>query len=142
MSYYRNIPFRILVADDDPGHRKLVELAMNRIGMSYRLVEDGQQVLDIMVSESFDLILLDLRMPKVDGYQVARILRDRNIRVPIVALTAMCFPELAQECIKSGFTDWLVKPITFHELQSLIDRLTAVQAYEPLPVVKTKKGVA
>jgi CheY-like chemotaxis protein len=121
-----NTPFRILVADDDEGHRKLIELIFGRWGISCRFAEDGQQVLDITAAESFDLIFLDLRMPKVDGYQVAHILRNRKIIVPIIALTAMCFPELPQQCVITGFSDWLVKPITSRELQKLLDRFMPV----------------
>jgi CheY-like chemotaxis protein len=115
----------ILYADDDPGQRRLVQIVLNRIGWEHQMASDGLEAVEIAARESFDLILLDLRMPQLDGFGAVRRLRERGITIPMIALTALDYPELASDCRAAGYNGWLVKPITPHGLEQIMETYLA-----------------
>jgi CheY-like chemotaxis protein len=111
----------ILYADDDAGQRRLVEIMLNRIGWGHRMASDGLEAVEMAGRESFDLIVLDLRMPRLDGFGVVRRLREQGITVPTLALTALDYPDLAADCHAAGYNGWLVKPITPQGLEQIME---------------------
>lgn len=120
---------RILVADDDAGNRRLVEIVLNRMGWRYRTASDGLEAVEMAARESFDLILLDLRMPRLDGFEAVDHLRKQGITVPVIALTALDYPELASDCQSAGYTGWMIKPITPGGLEQVMETyLTAASS--------------
>lgn len=102
---------RILVVEDDKVNRMVVETYLKRKGYSYDVAEDGQEALDALCKQGYDLILMDCRMPKMDGFEAASRIRadERLRRVPIIALTAGSQDE-AQACLEAGMNDFLEKP--------------------------------
>ena len=82
---------------------------------------DGLQAVEIATKQSVDLILMDLQMPKMNGYTATQILRDRGIKCPILALTADAIQEHIDRCIASGWNGYLTKPI---EPAALIDAVS------------------
>jgi CheY-like chemotaxis protein len=115
----------ILYADDDAGQRRLVQILLNRIGWDHRMASDGLEAVEMAGRESFDLIVLDLRMPHLDGFQTVRRLREQGVTVPTIALTALDYPELASDCQAAGYNGWLVKPITPHGLEQIMETYLA-----------------
>ena len=99
---------RILVADDEEGIRESLNLIL---GEEYDLVfaKDGEETLAKLRNDSFELALLDIKMPKLDGLEVLRRLKGTNI-APILVLTAYQSVELAKEAVKLGALDYLPKP--------------------------------
>ena len=100
---------RILIADDEEGVRESLNLIL---GETYELVfaKDGEEALSRMEQELFTLVLLDIKMPKLDGLEVLRRLKNRGNNTPILMLTAYQSVELAKEALKLGAKDYLAKP--------------------------------
>ena len=123
----KHIP-NILYTDDDAGQRRLVQIILNRIGWGHRIASDGLEAVEMAGRESFDLIVLDLRMPKLDGFGAVRRLREQGITVPTIALTALDYPELASDCHAAGYNGWLVKPITPQGLEQIMETYLAASS--------------
>ena len=115
---------RILIADDEEGIRESLSLIL---GDTYELAfaKDGQETLTKLTKESFDLVLLDIKMPKLDGLEVLRRLKADGLTPPVMMLTAYQSVELAREAVKLGALDYLPKPFERdHILRSIRDALT------------------
>jgi CheY-like chemotaxis protein len=116
---------RILIADDRPSSRELLRLVLERAGYDVIEAEDGRVALERARTSSPDLILLDLQMPEMDGYQVLAALRSepRFRTLPILALTASAMSGDRERILSAGFTDYLAKPAGPEILRDTIARL-------------------
>jgi signal transduction histidine kinase/ActR/RegA family two-component response regulator len=119
---------RIAVAEDNPVNRMLARAMLERLGYQADIVEDGAELLDRMRSESYDIILMDMQMPRVDGLEATRRIRrdwpaDRQPR--IVAMTAAAFPEDRARCLAAGMDDYVSKPVGSEELARVLRRARA-----------------
>ncbi len=81
---------RVLVVEDGDTNRKLIDLILRRAGLEVATAENGKLGVDAAMSEPFDLILMDMQMPVMDGYTAARLLRQNGLTLPIIALTGAC----------------------------------------------------
>lgn len=116
-----NTDHSILVAEDNPTNQALIVSQLEALGYTADLVKDGQEALNKMVNTDYQLLITDCNMPLVDGYKLARTIRERgNHTLPIIALTADAFPERKAECLKAGMDDQITKPV---DLQTLKDTL-------------------
>jgi len=121
-------PARILVADDLEMNRDIVETMLRRAGHSVRGVENGRQAVIAVQEGDYDLVLMDMEMPEMDGVAATRTIRrlDERVRhIPIVALTANAFSEDQQLCRESGMNDFLPKPITSEGLLAMVAKWSA-----------------
>jgi len=109
-------PSRILLVDDGESNRKLVSLLLRRAGAEVVGAADGREGLDLAGRERFDLILLDMQMPVLDGYTTAEKMREQGIRIPIVALTANAMKGDEERCLAAGCSGYLTKPIDLDKL--------------------------
>ena len=126
---------RILVIDDEKNIRTMVGLALKQDGHAVNLAEDGRSGLNAFDSgSSFDLVLLDQRMPELDGLEVLREMRRRKPDVRVVMITAFGTIELAVEAMKSGAADFLRKPFTVETLCGSV--AAALRAPTPAPQPK------
>jgi len=117
---------RILAAEDNPVNRQVLVMLLQRLGQHCTLVEDGQAVLEIWPEQPWDVVLMDLSMPTMDGVTATQQLRaqvtgDRHI--PIVAVTANAQASERQHCLENGFDDYLTKPLTLQSLEAMLQRL-------------------
>lgn len=111
----------ILLVDDDETNIKLLKKFLNKVGHSTDEVENGHQLIDKLKSNNYDLILLDIQMPIIDGYQATTIIRNKlNLNIPIIGLSASPKDEIQNRCILYGMNGCLSKPINFDELLSLM----------------------
>lgn len=103
---------RVLVVDDNEMNRDLLARRVRRQGHMVTLAEDGESALELMRSEPFDLVLLDIMMPKMNGYQVLEYLKsDPNLRhIPVIVISALDDINSVVECIELGAEDYLSKP--------------------------------
>lgn len=106
----------ILVAEDDKHARKLLETLLKREGYTAFTAEDGEKVLEILSIQHIDLIILDIMMPKMDGFEVARLLREANFTMPILMATAKHLPEDKKKGFIVGTDDYMTKPIDTEEM--------------------------
>jgi signal transduction histidine kinase/ActR/RegA family two-component response regulator len=105
-------PLRILIAEDDATNRMVVTRMLKEFALDVHVVEDGAQA-DRAVSEfQYDMVLMDVQMPEMDGFAATRSIRSRGFAsLPIIALTANAFPEDAKRCRDAGMSDFLAKPL-------------------------------
>ena len=120
---------RILIVDDQRDVRPLAKLLLQRAGAETEFAEDGLQAVELIKQQlqresTADLILLDMQMPRMDGYQTAARLREIGYRKPIVALTADAMQGDMKRCLELGCDDYLSKPIDARELFEMVSRLT------------------
>ncbi|PWU17607.1 MAG: hypothetical protein C5B49_08575 [Bdellovibrio sp.] len=113
---------RILLADDSPDIALIVRSHLTRLGADVATVTNGQEVLQRCLSESFDLVLMDIQMPVVDGYEAVKILRKSGYTRPVLALTAHAMRSDRERALDQGFDDHLTKPLEFGKLIDVITR--------------------
>jgi PAS domain S-box-containing protein len=122
------LPLRVLVAEDNPFNSQLLQQLLASRGHAVRVAQDGRAALDYAKSGAFDLLLLDLHMPELDGFQVIVALREHErttgSHLPVIALTARARAEDRSRCFAAGMDDFLAKPIRAADLWSAIDRAT------------------
>jgi CheY-like chemotaxis protein len=121
----------MLLAEDHPVNQKVVSLMLGRLGHTVRIVGDGQQALDALANEDFDLILLDVMMPVMDGITALQQIRVRqlhagNAPTPVMVLNAHAMRGDRELMIKAGADAYLPKPIAIDSLREEISRLCRV----------------
>jgi CheY-like chemotaxis protein len=114
---------RILLAEDGPDNQRLISMMLRKAGADVFVVENGRMAIERACAEPFDLVLMDMAMPVMDGYTAARSLRERGVRVPIVALTAHALAGEREKCLEAGCNAYLTKPIDRAALLSSIRAL-------------------
>ncbi len=115
---------RVLTIEDGPDNRRLIGHILTRAGLEVVMVESGvEAVRRIEGGATYDLILLDMQMPVMDGYETARRLRELGVRTPVLALTAHAMPGDRERCIEAGCNDYQTKPIDRAALLGAIDAL-------------------
>ena len=102
---------KILVVDDAPDNRLLISRFLAGAGAAVELAINGENGLEMATSRDYDLILMDLQMPEMDGYTTTQRLRELGLTCPIIALTAHALKTVHERCIASGFDGYLAKPI-------------------------------
>jgi PAS domain S-box-containing protein len=120
---------RILLAEDNRDTQRVIALRLGMAGGEVTVAQNGQDAVDRALDarrngQPFDLILMDMQMPVLDGYEATRILRSEGVRTPIIALTAYSMAEDRGECLRFGCDDYLSKPIDWEKLISLIASYT------------------
>jgi two-component system OmpR family response regulator len=113
----------LLLIEDDVRVRRFVVKGLEAEGFSVAVAEDGDEGLEKGLSGAFDVIVLDLKLPKLEGRAVCRELRARNVTTPVLILTAMASTEDKVECLRGGADDYLTKPFDFDELLARIEAL-------------------
>jgi len=113
-------PLRVLVAEDSAPNRMLIAAALERLGHDCHIVEDGAAAVAAATAEPFDLVLMDVRMPVMDGVTATKRLRAAGAGLPIVALTADALRDSRQRLVDEGFSGYLAKPFTLDGLSAAI----------------------
>ncbi len=115
-----NMGLSVLVAEDNPVNREILKEQLQALGVRVTLAEDGEQALLRWAESEFDLVITDVNMPKVDGYELTRRLRERDPHVPIIGVTANALREEGEHCLAVGMTAWLVKPLSLTTLRQTL----------------------
>jgi signal transduction histidine kinase len=113
---------KVLIADDNNTSVVLTTLLLERLGFDVTCVADGREALDKALAQNFDLIIMDIQMPGIDGYQVTRTLREKGCKCPIIAVTAHALEGDREKCIEAGCDDYVAKPINRDQLYEIIGK--------------------
>ncbi|MEM9443884.1 MAG: ATP-binding protein [Verrucomicrobiota bacterium] len=120
-------PPKVLVAEDNPVNQKVSKLMLDKIGCPVTLVCNGQEAVEAIKTESFDVILMDLQMPVMGGIEATKEIfkiMPEDKRTPIVALTANAMADSREECLAAGMSDFLSKPFKPRDLRLVIEKVT------------------
>lgn len=118
-----DLTHKILVAEDNPTNQALIKSQLESLGYTAELVNNGQEALNKLVNNNYQLLITDCNMPLVDGYKLTKTLRSRGSTLPIIALTADAFPEKKAACLEAGMNEQLTKPVDLSALKSTIEKL-------------------
>ena len=128
-------PLRVLVAEDNPNNRRIVAMILEMVEAQVTYAENGQEALDAFAPDRFDVVLMDLQMPVVDGLTATAAIRrteaaDGARRTPVIALSANAMAHHVAEALAAGADAHVAKPIS---PQRLIETMMALVAAEPSP---------
>ncbi|MFT5089482.1 MAG: PAS domain S-box-containing protein, partial [Planctomycetota bacterium] len=124
------VPLRILLAEDNEFNQRVAIGLLSNSGHNITVVQNGQEALARIEAESFDLVLMDVQMPVMDGTEATRTLRQREIdtgtHLPVIGLTAHAMENDRQRCLDAGMDDYLTKPFKIADLDAMLARQVAV----------------
>lgn len=112
----------VLVVEDNLVNQSIVCRMLQKAGLEVSVANHGKEALDACRDTRFDLILMDVQMPGIDGLEATRQLRQRGVTTPIVALTANATAESRQDCVEAGMVDFLSKPFRYQSLETILRR--------------------
>ena len=113
--------YRVLVVEDNKINQIVTQQTMKKNNYLCTLADDGFQALDILENNTFDIILMDINMPVMNGFETTRKIRNKGIKTPIIALTAFTKSEIIEEGISSGMNDIIIKPFEPYQLFEVIN---------------------
>ena len=127
VSALKGKPLRILLAEDNPVNQKLVVKLLEKQGWRVTVASNGREAMELASRNGFDLILMDVQMPEMDGLEATRMIREREREtgrhIPIIALTAHAMKEDRERCLQAGMDAYVPKPIKVQELFKVIKEI-------------------
>ena len=127
----------ILLAEDNPTNQRFATTVLINAGHTVTVAQDGEEAVGKARENSFDVILMDIEMPRLDGFGATRAIRALGIDIPIIALTAHAIPGFREQCLAAGMTDYLSKPVRSRDLRSKLigvpGRSTGMPIEAPAP---------
>ena len=108
--------FRILVTEDDKNSARFLQITLTRAGYSVLSASNGKQAIEVLDSQHVDLIVLDIMMPEMNGYEFAETIRSHGIDIPILVISAKQLPEDKCKAFLTGADDYMTKPVNDQEL--------------------------
>jgi len=118
---------KVLLVEDNLQNQRIMNLLLGKLKISFETVSDGESAVEIAGQKKFDLIFMDCRLPKMDGYEASLRIREKEAAekrspTPIVALTATNFEGAKDECLKAGMDDFISKPVTKKSIETAIEK--------------------
>lgn len=119
-------PLNVLVVEDNPVNQQVMRLLLTELGHRAVIASGGQEARSRFERELFDIVLMDLQMPDMSGFEATRLLREREksvgqARTPVVAITARALSKGKEECLQAGMDEYLTKPVSLHQLRKLLE---------------------
>ncbi|MGB1697492.1 MAG: response regulator, partial [Thermoplasmatota archaeon] len=134
--FSKDNPLRILVAEDNLTNQKVIQSMLTKLGYDAALAANGEEALELALSQEFDLILMDVQMPVMDGMRATRLIRKQAPHQPrIVAATAHADARVQEECLSAGMDDFLMKPIRLGTLAQALSANTAAPEEPRMEVI-------
>lgn len=120
---------RILLAENNESNRKVTSVMLQRLGYSADAVTNGREVLRALKHQPYDIVLMNLRMPEVDGLEATRMIRElcpAAVQPTIIALTAYILPNSKERCLEAGMNDFMAKPVKIDDLAAMLSKHTRI----------------
>ncbi|MGD9733515.1 MAG: response regulator [Desulfamplus sp.] len=111
---------KVLVAEDNPFNQTIALKILEKMGVYADLAVNGKEVVEMLGKKDYDIILMDIQMPEMDGLEAARTIRSQNYNIPIIAMTANTTEKDCENCFDAGMNGYISKPIDYVELQEII----------------------
>jgi CheY-like chemotaxis protein len=116
-------PLSILIAEDNPVNQKWTTKTLSKLGYRPEVVMNGKEVLEVVSNKQYDLILMDVQMPEMDGMEATRMIRlCLEVQPVIIAMTANVMQGDRQDCMQSGMDDYISKPVELNELMRMLEK--------------------
>ena len=126
-TFAEDYPLDILIAEDNFINQKLIERILTKLGYQIDMASDGIQALSLFDKKKYNVILMDIRMPQMDGYETTKVIRQMNVEQPfIIAMTANAMSNDRDECLQNEMNDYIPKPLS---ITDVITKLKAAADY-------------
>jgi CheY-like chemotaxis protein len=123
----KKYPLKILVAEDNPVNQTLIMMVMKKIGLVPDMAPNGVKALEALVIKPYDVILMDVQMPEMDGLETTRVIRQQSSHQPvIIAITANAMQDDKEACREAGMDDYISKPIELDKLIKILEKWAIV----------------
>jgi len=119
---------KVLVVEDVKGNQILIQTLLSKMGIEVTIVADDKEAVEEVCRQEFDLVLMDIQMPVMNGYEATQAIRNKGMTIPIVALTANVMKGDREKCLSIGCDDYLAKPIDRRELKRVLDAYVPVES--------------
>jgi two-component system, cell cycle response regulator DivK len=126
----------ILIIEDDEASAYYLEEIVSEMGGKTIMASTGKEAMTVLENHEISLILMDIRLPDIDGYELTKQFRQHGINIPIIAQTAYVMIDDRQKAINSGCNDYLAKPILKAHLLGMLTKYLDVNAYSSLTVIR------
>jgi CheY-like chemotaxis protein len=127
----QTVPLSILLAEDNPMNQRVAARMLENWGHSITVVSNGRLALEALERKSFDVVLMDLQMPEMGGFEATALLREREKNtgdhIPVVAMAAFPTTSDQERCLKAGIDEYVFKPFAADELAALLEKYTPWQ---------------
>jgi len=128
--FSEDYPLRILIAEDNIINQKLIARILLKLGYQINTANDGIQVLESLKKKDFNVILMDVQMPEMDGFEATQAIREMPIKQPyIIAMTANAMSQDKDECLQIGMNDYIAKPMRLAEIMKILKNAAAYLSY-------------
>ena len=117
----KQLPLRILMAEDNQVNQKVAMSMLKRLGYKADVANNGLEVLQALQEKSYDVVLMDVQMPEMDGLEATRRIRDSGLNTRIIAMTAHALDGDRADCLKAGMNEYITKPICMEELRKALE---------------------
>ncbi len=131
---HKRFQAKVLIAEDNEINRALIEELLKKYGVEFDVAENGLIVLDKIKKNKYDLVLMDISMPVMDGETATKQIKKDFPDIPVIALTAHAFPGEKERLLKLGFDDYISKPIFSADLEKILEKYAKVVSEEPEPL--------
>ncbi|MFP4461989.1 MAG: response regulator [Thermotogota bacterium] len=115
---------KVLIAEDNQVNMNYAQTAFTMLSKDLQIIQakDGKEAYKLFLEHNPDLILMDIIMPYIDGYQATAMIRNRNKTVPIIAMTAKALQEDKEACLRAGMNEYITKPVSFEKLKDILKK--------------------
>jgi CheY-like chemotaxis protein/chemotaxis receptor (MCP) glutamine deamidase CheD len=111
---------KVLLAEDSKGCQILTQRTLDQFGLEVDIVNNGKDAIEKIMQQAYDLVLMDMKMPHMDGYEATEELRKNGVKTPIIALTAYAMTPDREKCLNAGCDDYLSKPVDLDKFTKIL----------------------